>query len=157
MVFSPDGKVLATLNDDGAVVLWGVAGGRELRRLTLPKGRTPAAGTFTPDGRSLALNLVGSVALWEVATGQQRRLYGQQPKDPGDEREDLMLRLQRLSGLRSTGATRVALSPDGRTLALANGEAVRLWDVVTGRLRGTLSGQQGEVMTLTFGPGGRPL
>ena len=157
MVLSADGKVLALPNAEGTVVLWEVADGRELRRIALPKGRVPRTGAFTADGKALALDLGGGVSLWEVATVQERRLYGSRPKEPADEREDAMLRFQRLSWLRASGASTVALAADGRTLALGGAAAVRVWDVPTGRLRGQLAGQQGEVMTLAFGPGGRTL
>ncbi len=51
----------------------------------------------------------------------------------------------------------VRFSPDGRTLATAGDDAfVRLWDVVTGRLKGTLYHEH-WVLALAFSPDGKAL
>jgi WD40 repeat protein len=156
--FSPDGKLLAAPTEDDTVVVWDSAGGRELRSIALPQGQTVVWLTFAPDGRSLLLYLgEGNVTLWEIATGKRRRLYGDPPKKEEATPEEIRLRVQTKYELLPAGAPIVAFSPDGRTLALATGDKVRVWDVRTGKERGRFSGHQGGEPALAFSPDGRTL
>jgi len=66
-----------------------------------------------------------------------------------------------LHAFRHRDVSRVALSPDGGTLATGGGEwatadCVRLWDTKTGKLRHTLrdSRDDGEVVSIAFAPDG---
>ena len=64
-VFSPDGEVLATVSDSGAVQLWDVASGQQIG---VPMGTGTAAVAFSPDGRTLAIaSTDGTVQLWDVS------------------------------------------------------------------------------------------
>ncbi len=49
----------------------------------------------------------------------------------------------------------VAYSPDGRTLAAADDEAVLFWDLTTGQQRLALRGHEGPVQAVAFAPDGR--
>jgi len=53
----------------------------------------------------------------------------------------------------------MALSPDGRTLALSLSDklTVELWDVATGKTRAILTGFSDFVGSLAFSPDGRTL
>src|SRR5207237_153324 len=88
LAFSPDGKLLftgdplslidaATGNEDGAVCLWDVATGKELRALR-GHDKSVTAVVFAPGGKVLASAGDDREArLWEVATGKPlRRLKG---------------------------------------------------------------------------------
>ena len=81
-----------------------------------------AAMAISPDGKTLASGYGRNVRLWDMATGQQK---GELPG------HDFLI-----SGL--------AFAPDGNTLASADQqECVRLWDLVTGKLRTMVHGGRG--------------
>src|SRR5262249_26309150 len=50
-----------------------------------------------------------------------------------------------------------AFSPDSATLAGGGDKTIRLWDVATGRLRRSLTGQRDWVCTLAFSPDGQTI
>jgi WD40 repeat protein len=136
--FTADGKMLFAAAGP-TVHRWNVETGEELPALT-----TTAEGGFTrclpaPDGRSVFL------ADWD---GHRCRV-------------DL---LDAASGivLLPLGTVRwplpaCAFSPDGKTLAVADDAAVRLWEVASGRERGRLEAGAGSVVGLAFSPDGRLL
>ena len=56
----------------------------------------------------------------------------------------------------SAGNNALAVSPDGKILASADQDLrIRLWDLVTGQLKGTLQDAVGWVRTLAFSPDSR--
>jgi WD40 repeat protein len=137
IVFSPDGKLVATASVDGTVRLWDPATAETVR--TLPIGlnwEMPLA--FSPNGRLLAT--VGGfheVLLWDVSTGQT---------------------VATLTG--HTGVVNdVAFAPDGRTLATASADGTaRLWSVGTGTTITTLISIPGKwVNAVAFSPDGQLL
>jgi eukaryotic-like serine/threonine-protein kinase len=54
-------------------------------------------------------------------------------------------------------AKAIAVSPDGKTLATGHGQAVRLWDFMSGSLAGELLGHRNRVDWLEFAPDGKTL
>ncbi|MFJ5974483.1 trypsin-like peptidase domain-containing protein [Streptomyces sp. NPDC093060] len=137
LVFSPDGRTLATASSDRAVRLWDTATGKAIGApLT---GHTDAVESvaFSPDGRSLATASDDrTVRVWDVAT-----------------RETHVIEF----GHTDTVAS-VAVRPDGRSLATASSDGtVRLWDVITGKAVGALVGHIGAVVSVAFSPDGHTL
>jgi WD40 repeat protein len=105
-----DGKTLACGQDGGKVKLWDVAGKKELVSLQgTPNGVLSLA--FSGDGKKLAASHADHVVkVWEVVTGKE------------------------VFSVQSPYTLAVALTPDGRTLAGAQGKPVCLWDVPSGKV-----------------------
>src|SRR5579884_765171 len=141
LALSPDGRLLA-LGSGDRIVLHDARTGQVVRRLRLsPREGPPGHLSFSPDGRWLASTSKWSprtpaaVALWDVATGQRQRQFGQ-----------------------SARAHAATFSPDGRFLA-ANGVYSRdvfVWDVATGKEVRHFQGEAGFA-ALAFLPNGRLL
>src|SRR5215204_1800767 len=78
IIFSPDGRLVATGHNGGDVVVWEVASGREVRRLSDNSGDPGAQdvdgwlwGAFSPDGRLLVTSVGPNVRLWDLWTGKR--------------------------------------------------------------------------------------
>lgn len=119
LCFSPDGRTLATWdphpnqNSRHLISLWDVATGARRYVLTCGAGEGDQvySFSFSPDGKALATAAADrSIRVWDVATGQERRLAD----DAAPE-------------------AFVAFSPDGRELIEAGAERIRFRDPATGR------------------------
>lgn len=132
ILFSPDGKTLTVVDQDG-VGFWDVATGRMLRRW---QSKDPLfSARYSPDRSWLATGSKEEVLLWEVATGKvQRRLTV-----PGKE------------------IKAIAFSRDGKLLAGGGDKTIRFWDPLTGESSGDCSAFPNSVQAVAFSHDGKTL
>jgi WD40 repeat protein len=170
MLFSPDGRTLAFQAGPAAgILVLDTATGKQLSALPADEGNLLLQGAFAPDGRCLALeNRDGSVTLYELATGRPRRIFDTKlPPRATTTKSDTLAEILGVGfpggggpAFLYTDKTRgsVAISPDGKTLALSGpGGTVHLWDVLSGKESTLLKGHSGIVNALAFAPNGKTL
>jgi WD40 repeat protein/tRNA A-37 threonylcarbamoyl transferase component Bud32 len=179
LAFSPDGHTLAAAAVNGDVTVWDLAS----RSLRYEPIRTPSgflAGlAFSPDGTMLVTSGYTGVRLWDVATGASLGGFAEQAiasdlalsadgtlaafalyAGSGAQVWDVADRslVAAVEGDREADEFSVALSPDGRTLAVGGyGRFVRLWDVGTRALLHEPDQGADWMTSLEFSPDGRYL
>lgn len=142
LVFSPDGRLLATGTFRSSTIkLWDTATGRELRNLS--SGRQSTMGmspfiAFSRDSRFVAAAAgENSVKVWDVTSGREV-----QTLSSGE------------GGLASSlgGIYFIAFSSNDRLVTIS--DAVRVWDVTTARVLSTIAGDTLNALALMGGDGG---
>ncbi|MBW4563288.1 MAG: serine/threonine protein kinase [Mojavia pulchra JT2-VF2] len=136
LTFSPDGKTLASGNDDKLIRIWDLNTQKVLATLS---GHSQAVKSlaYSPDGNILATASDDkTIKLWDINRFQ----------------EDLTLIGH------SHAVKAVAFSPDGQILASGSWDkTVKLWDVNTGKEIFTLTGHHLQVNSVAFTSQGRIL
>jgi WD40 repeat protein len=159
LAFAPQGRTLATAQDNGTVWLWDLntcrrrailCAGPQSHWLNLGEeailqGKTfhpniverIRALAFAPDGRTLGIaGPDGTVQLWDTETAQRHAIL------PNERRD----------------ANGLAFAPDGRTLATFHHGDVELWDRMQLKLRQTRTLHRGSMIRcVAFSPDGRLL
>jgi WD40 repeat protein len=161
LAFSPDGRTLASADDDGTIRFWNVASHRQIGApligaptSVLSFASSALSVAFSPNGRTLAAgysdNYVGgtngTLRFWDVASHRE-------------------LGVVVLANAQAVDS--VAFSPDGRMLASGDSQVssagvtsgtVKLWDVASHRqLGGELGASTDDLDRVAFSPDGRTL
>jgi RNA polymerase sigma factor (sigma-70 family) len=135
VALSPDGSMLAGAPPGKPIRLWDLRTLRDLPPLQGQPNEPAHCPAFSPDGKLLAAVYPRSlVRLWDVST----------------RREVRQIQAQGFQVFRTT------FSADGKTLAIADGVSVTLWDVATGKCRHDF-GHTYNVDALHFSPDGKTL
>ena len=130
VVFSPDGKMIATGSHDSTVKLWNLDG-KEIKTLAGHSyGVTSVA--FSPDGKTIVTGSFDSTAkLWNLYGKEIKTLIGH-----------------------SEGLFSVAFSPDGKTIAIGGYDGIKLWNL-DGKEIKTFIGHNSNANSVAFSPDGK--
>ena len=133
VVFSRDGKQLASGSYDKTIKIWDVTTGKVLNTLKGHEGLVNSVG-FSPDGKQLASGSDDkTIKIWDMTTGKV---------------------LNTLKGYEGS-VNSVGFSPDGKQLAYGSDDrTIKIWDVTTGKV---LKGYEGVVTSVGFSPDGKQL
>lgn len=128
-VASPDGRFLAWSGGGSPIRLYDIAAQR-FRDLSPTFSEVASVEAFLPDGKTLlTVDLsAAKVQLWDIESGKERRSFSAYPKKKPPHRVVWQC---------PYANRRVALSPDGKTLAIGDMDRdlpVGLWDMATGKL-----------------------
>jgi|GEM_PF-5530935 WD40 repeat protein len=131
IVFSPDGKLLATRAGD--IYLWDVATGQSYSQPQIKMRSGAGFMAFSPDGTMLITESIGNINFWDIKSGKAVGI-------PIDEKEVVFS---------------VALSPDGKLIAVGLENIIHIWDTETRQLAAPpLTGHTHWVNGLVFSPNG---
>ncbi|MEG4318351.1 MULTISPECIES: AAA-like domain-containing protein [unclassified Microcoleus] len=132
VVFSPDGKILASASEDDTIKLWN-PDGTLLRTLT-GHGDNIWTVSFSPDGKTIAsASDDATIKIWNLANGTEIRT---------------------LTGHKGW-VRAVCFAPDGLTIASSGSDGtVKLWNPADGTLLQTFTGHRGWATNVTFSPDG---
>ena len=130
IVFNSDGSMIATISYDRNIRIWDLATGTETNKISRYNYGSQTI-AFTPDSNTLITsNRNDSVEFWDIASGKVR----------------LKIDTKSLQCL--------ALSPDGKTLAVGGYNGLYLFDAITGAYIAELGGIIRGVVRVTFSPDG---
>jgi WD40 repeat protein len=135
LVYSPDGRHLATGTYGTAVMMWSVADGTSVRRFAVGGTEGGLWPVFSPDGKLLVVgNRNDKTHLFDVASG------------------DLLHVLDR------DMTQQPAFSPDGTLLAIGYVDGkIGIWNVASGTLEKLLDSATREIYTVAWSPDGKML
>jgi uncharacterized protein (TIGR03067 family) len=176
VVFSPDGRLIASSHGDGQLRLWDVAEGKELR--AFPTHNDPIhSAAFSPDSkRLLVINPDNTLRLYDVNNGVELRTFkghtatihdvavspdGRKALSAGADRTVRLWDLETGNEARridcdAGGMQSIAFCPDGRRCLSGNADkALHLWDLETGKELHRFDGHEGPIVCVAVSPDGR--
>ncbi|MBX9693047.1 MAG: hypothetical protein K2Z81_11730 [Cyanobacteria bacterium] len=177
ILYSPDGKLIATSNDNGSVDLWNASSDELIRTFKEHQDEVFSL-AFSSDSKILATaSADNTIKLCDVAAGSVvrtistekpctiafssdgTRLYSGNAEaiirvwNPSTG-EEMQVIKDHSSAIRA-----IALTSDGKMLATASGTNVELWDLSAGKVIACLTGESGAVPInfVCFSPDGKNL
>lgn len=181
LAFSPDGRALATVADDGLLKLWDTASGEQISEAAIPNHdfwedfNVPL--DWSADGRILAVANRSAIFLHDGRDARPlrsldagRHIYSMRFSSSRNQvlvsaQEDLTLAfwdaatgrsLARIRTSHQQGINDLCFSPDGRTLATVV-DHVKLWNLATRQEVSTLRGHQRSIFAALFSPDGNAI
>jgi WD40 repeat protein len=175
--YTPDGKMVLA-GEVGAVRLWDVSTGKEVRRLGRYSGSVISL-SVSPDGKTVAVGSTDrAVRLMEIATGTEVFPEGLKPHiiqsaslSPDGDAVVTSVNVGKVA-VWEVGSAKprwvvseeddahtsgVSFSPDGKVIAVGCSGGVRVRDVGTGGLVRGWQAQKGSGTSVAFSPDGRSL
>ena len=182
VAISPDGNLLAGVQEPGRVAIVDVHSGRAA--LTMDVGATIHAIVFSPDGKRLAIGQSRGLQIWDVQTGE---LVREQPSDSDAWTVDFspdgdllaigtgtrQVEIRQVESLTKqtvlpwqygSPLRKVAFSPDGKALAvttIGTPTEIHIWDVDRRQLRASyenvIDGDHRWSTDIAFSPDGNTL
>jgi DNA-binding beta-propeller fold protein YncE len=175
VVFSPDGRLVASGSNDSTAKVWDARTGEKIHTLRA-HGSTVIHVAFHPAGKRLATAAGDqTIRIWDVATGAEIRTlkggdswvaYSPDGKRLASAGEDGLIRIWDADsgepvstfGDRRHPVESLAYRPDGRRMAVAcRGQNVQVWDLQTGKVERTLQGPAASVPSVAYSPDGKYL
>ena len=175
VVFSLDGKTLASRSLDKTIKIWNVETGTEIRTFL----NNPILVAISPNGKILATGGNNTIELWDIETGYVIKSLESHIDSidsvaispdgnllASTERGNKYIRLWNLkTGQRTisiegslTRNNPVTFSPDGKILTSSGYDnIIRFWNVETGQLIKSLEGHTDHVFSVAFSPDGKTL
>jgi WD40 repeat protein len=130
LAVSPDGRLVASCENEPLVKLWDVASEQLVRTFVGP-AQGPLALSFLPDGRLALGALDGSISIWDLTAGDVPQMTLKMPP-----------------AWSSSGRALLAVSHDGTTLAATTGRGICAWELRSGKPIGQLAGHLESVTGL---------
>jgi WD40 repeat protein/serine/threonine protein kinase len=179
MAFSPGGEALATVSNDGVVLLWDFTARPKRSKLTGHQGPIESV-AFAPDGKVLATGGIdNTIRIWDVTMERQVAILrghqgpiewvvfirdGKTLVSGGLDRSVKVWNVAPPSDANilkghPEWVEAVVFSPDNKTLASVDygGYLVKLWDIPSRRLLKDLRGHTDVARCAAFSPNGRTL
>jgi WD40 repeat protein len=136
--FSPDGKLLATADDDDKITIWDAAALQEKTSFSPLKGIYSMA--FAPDSTLFVADGYGKMLALDAATGKTKKEF----TEPGGKMGKTIFQIE--------------FSPDGNLVATSSRPDVKIWNTKTGAIIKILTGfNPSDDINLAFTPDGKTL
>jgi len=158
-LFSPDGKLIATLSSTRVIKLWDASAGQELAALSVQSDPSfrPDRLAFTPDGKRLAL--IGSSGwLGMLDIDKREMVYSLKGKAGSVIQVNPPVKL--IFTLRGYNANLATFSPDGKLIVTASNRSysdsyILVWDAENGKQLAYFYAAQDSIHSMQFSHDGR--